>query len=137
MKGEGTQRLSIAEKASGELGRDVLCVRRRATVAAHEQGATGRHRPGDDPDHAIHVGGESPDSRGDAEVLVAHRLDGSLMAHFTVHVRTPGSTNVRLTSWPPALRSASCTAYRRRGAQANIMNPPPPAPFIFPPSAPA
>ena len=46
----------------------------------------------------------------DEEMLVPDRLDGALVAHFTVHVRTPGSTKVRLTSWLSALRSASCTA---------------------------
>src|SRR5215470_12717132 len=137
VEGHRAQRLAIPEEASGELGGDVLSVRCGAAVATHEERTTGGHRAGDEGDDPIDVARKRSEGRSDLQVLVPDRLDRRPVRHLSVHVRTPGSTNVRLTSWLPAFRSASCTAYRRNGSQMKNMNPPPPAPLIFPPSAPA
>src|SRR2546422_1383795 len=110
MEGESSEGLRMVEEASGQLRRDVLSVSRRSAIPAHEQRAPRGHRPGHDGHHAIHVRGQGPERRRDAEVVVPDRLDGAQVAYFNVHVRTPGSTNVRLTSWLSDLRSASCTA---------------------------
>src|SRR5437773_6091557 len=110
MERKGTEWLPVVEEAPGQLRRDVLSVSRRTTVSAHEERTPRRHRPGNDCHHAIHVRSQGAERGRSAKVLLPHRLDGALMAHFNVHVRTPGSTNVRLTSWLSALRSAYCTA---------------------------
>src|SRR5262245_34013328 len=110
MQGQRAQRLAVAEKSSSELGRNMLGVGGRAAIATYQQRAAGDHRACDHTDSAIDVRRQPMQRLGDAEMLVPDSFDRSLIAHFRVHVLTPGSTNVRLASWLPALRTASCTA---------------------------
>ena len=133
---------ALFQKAAGEFGREVLGVGGRTTVAAEEKLAAGEQRlaghlsgPGD-------VGSECLECPSDLEMLRQRLGDDGLghvadRGHSVVHVRTPCCTKERLTSWALCRRSASCTAKRRCGSHRKNMKPPPPAPLILPPRAPA
>ena len=92
------ERLAVAEEPSRQLGGDVLRVGGRASVAAHEQRRAARHRAGDEPHGVLDVGRQRVQGLRDVDVLVPDPLDLFTVAHLSVHVLTPGSTNVRLTS---------------------------------------